>query len=90
MPCTLNSCSGSLQTFSGENPARLPSSWNSAIEYLQEISVWIVSPGANHADDEELTRTQKVRRTTIVTKYRGMIESLFSGPTSEESLAGAR
>src|SRR5882672_6370816 len=46
IPCTLNSCSGSVQTFSGVNPARLPSSWNSAIEYLQEISVWMVSPGA--------------------------------------------
>ena len=26
------------------------------------------------ADDDELTRTQKVRRRTILTKYRGMIE----------------
>jgi long-chain acyl-CoA synthetase len=29
------------------------------------------------ADDDELTRTQKVRRATILTKYGGMIEALY-------------
>ena len=29
------------------------------------------------ADDEELTRTQKVRRSTILTKYRAMIDALY-------------
>ncbi len=43
-----------------------------------------------HADDEELTRTQKVRRATIVTKYRGMIDALYAGTASAKSLAGAR
>ena len=31
------------------------------------------------ADDDELTRTQKVRRSTILTKYRDMIEELYAG-----------
>jgi long-chain acyl-CoA synthetase len=30
------------------------------------------------ADDDELTRTQKVRRSTILTKYRDMIEGLYA------------
>jgi len=41
------------------------------------------------ADDGELTRTQKVRRGTILTKYRDMIERLYAG-SSAESLAGKR
>ena len=41
------------------------------------------------ADDGELTRTQKVRRGTILTKYRDMIERLYAG-ASAESLAGKR
>ena len=41
------------------------------------------------ADDGELTRTQKVRRGTILTKYRDMIERLYAG-SSAESLAGRR
>jgi long-chain acyl-CoA synthetase len=40
------------------------------------------------ADDDELTRTQKVRRAIILTKYTAMIEELYAG---EERLpAGAR
>jgi long-chain acyl-CoA synthetase len=31
------------------------------------------------ADDDELTRTQKVRRATILVRYRDMIEDLFAG-----------
>jgi long-chain acyl-CoA synthetase len=31
------------------------------------------------ADDDELTRTQKVRRATILAKYRDMIENLYAG-----------
>ena len=31
-----------------------------------------------HADDGELTRTQKVRRSTILTKYQEMIEDLYA------------
>jgi len=42
------------------------------------------------ADDDELTRTQKVRRGTILTKYRDMIEGLYPGAARPESLAGAR
>ena len=41
------------------------------------------------ADDDEMTRTQKVRRATILTKYREMIERLYAG-SSAESLAGGR
>jgi len=41
------------------------------------------------ADDGELTRTQKVRRGTILTKYQDMIERLYAG-SSAESLAGRR
>jgi long-chain acyl-CoA synthetase len=39
-------------------------------------------------DDGELTRTQKVRRTTIVTKYRAMIDALYAAP--ESPTAGGR
>jgi long-chain acyl-CoA synthetase len=39
------------------------------------------------ADDDELTRTQKVRRATILVKYRSMIERLYAGAPAE-SLAG--
>jgi long-chain acyl-CoA synthetase len=42
------------------------------------------------ADDDELTRTQKVRRATVLTKYRDMIEELYAGATRAESLAGGR
>ena len=40
-------------------------------------------------DDGELTRTQKVRRATVLTKYRDMIERLYAGAPAE-SLAGGR
>jgi long-chain acyl-CoA synthetase len=39
------------------------------------------------ADDDELTRTNKVRRSTILAKYGHMIERLYAGPTSAEILA---
>ena len=42
------------------------------------------------ADDDELTRTQKVRRSTILGKYRDMIDGLYAGAARPESLAGAR
>jgi len=41
------------------------------------------------ADDDELTRTQKVRRATILTKYRGMVEGLYAGSPAA-SLTGGR
>ena len=40
------------------------------------------------ADDEELTRTQKVRRATVLAKYRDMVERLYAGTAA--SLAGGR
>ena len=40
------------------------------------------------ADDEELTRTQKVRRATILTKYRDMIEDLYAGEAPARETAG--
>ena len=42
------------------------------------------------ADDDELTRTQKVRRATVLTKYRDMIEELYAGGAPAESPAGGR
>lgn len=41
------------------------------------------------ADDGELTRTQKVRRSTILTNYRDMIERLYAAAPAA-SLAGGR
>ena len=41
------------------------------------------------ADDGELTRTQKVRRSTILTKYRDMIERLYAAAPAA-SLSGGR
>jgi long-chain acyl-CoA synthetase len=40
------------------------------------------------ADDDELTRTQKVRRATILTKYTAMIEDLYA--RDERIAAGGR
>jgi len=40
------------------------------------------------ADDEELTRTQKVRRATVLAKYRDMVERLYAGTAA--GLAGGR
>jgi len=39
------------------------------------------------ADDDELTRTNKVRRATILAKYGHMIERLYAASTSPEILA---
>jgi len=39
------------------------------------------------ADDDELTRTQKVRRSTILVKYRDMIEDLYARGERERSAA---
>jgi long-chain acyl-CoA synthetase len=39
------------------------------------------------ADDDELTRTNKVRRATILTKYGHMIDRLYAGPASAQILA---
>ncbi len=39
------------------------------------------------ADDDELTRTQKVRRSTILVKYRDMIEDLYAHGERERSTA---
>jgi long-chain acyl-CoA synthetase len=41
------------------------------------------------ADDGELTRTQKVRRATILTKYRDLIEALYAGEPAPHAGAGA-
>lgn len=42
-----------------------------------------------HADDGELTRTQKVRRATILGKYQEMIEDLYTrGDAAAERVAG--
>jgi long-chain acyl-CoA synthetase len=40
------------------------------------------------ADDDELTRTQKVRRSTILAKYRTMIDDLYT--TAPAAVVGAR
>ena len=40
-----------------------------------------------HADDGELTRTQKVRRATIVVKYAAMIEALYAREAAAEARA---
>jgi long-chain acyl-CoA synthetase len=42
------------------------------------------------ADDEELTRTQKVRRATILAKYRDMIDDLYAGATPAREAARER
>lgn len=39
------------------------------------------------ADDDELTRTNKVRRATILAKYGHLIDRLYPGPRSAEMLA---
>jgi len=39
------------------------------------------------ADDDELTRTQKVRRSTILVKYRDMIEDLYAHGERERGTA---
>ncbi|HSE92235.1 MAG TPA: AMP-binding protein [Methylomirabilota bacterium] len=41
-----------------------------------------------HADDGELTRTQKVRRATILGKYRDMIEDLYAREGATADVAG--
>jgi long-chain acyl-CoA synthetase len=41
------------------------------------------------ADDDELTRTQKVRRATILAKYREMIEGLYARETPAQEAAWA-
>jgi long-chain acyl-CoA synthetase len=41
------------------------------------------------ADDEELTRTQKVRRATVLAKYRDMIEALYARPAGAQEAAWA-
>src|SRR5262245_55470526 len=41
------------------------------------------------ADDDELTRTQKVRRTTIQAKYKDMIDSLYA-PDARVPIGGSR
>jgi long-chain acyl-CoA synthetase len=41
------------------------------------------------ADDDELTRTQKVRRTTILTKYKDMIDDLYA-PDARVAAGGPR
>jgi len=41
------------------------------------------------ADDDEMTRTQKVRRATILTKYRDMIEELYARQTRAQEAAWA-
>src|SRR5262249_30040984 len=45
--CTAKRFAGSVHTCSGWNRAPRARSWNSVTVYLQEISVWIVSPGLN-------------------------------------------
>jgi long-chain acyl-CoA synthetase len=41
------------------------------------------------ADDEELTRTQKVRRATVLAKYRDMIEALYARGAGAQETAWA-
>jgi long-chain acyl-CoA synthetase len=41
------------------------------------------------ADDGELTRTQKVRRATVLAKYRDMIEALYARPAGAQEAAWA-
>lgn len=47
-----------------------------------QIRRFLVLPKMLEADDGEMTRTQKVRRSAVSTKYRPLIEGLYDGSSS--------
>src|SRR5262249_22514203 len=57
---------------------------NEALPAAAQIRGFALFDKELDADDDELTRTRKVRRATILTKYRDMIEDLYA---SEAHLA---
>jgi long-chain acyl-CoA synthetase len=58
----------------GETVARV----NEALPAAAQIRGFALFDKELDADDDELTRTQKVRRATILTKYRDMIDDLYA------------
>ena len=74
-----------VATLIGEAVARV----NQGVPEAARIREFALFDKELDADDGELTRTQKVRRSTILTKYRDMIERLYAGAPAE-SLAGGR
>ena len=76
---------GEVATLIGEAVARV----NQTLPDAARIREFALFDKELDADDDELTRTQKVRRATILTKYRGMVEGLYVGSPAG-SLTGGR
>ncbi|HWO05207.1 MAG TPA: AMP-binding protein [Methylomirabilota bacterium] len=76
---------GEVATLIGEAVARV----NQTLPDAARIREFALFDKELDADDDELTRTQKVRRATILTKYRGMVEGLYVG-SAAGSLTGGR
>jgi long-chain acyl-CoA synthetase len=61
---------------------------NQDLPKVAQIQAFALFDKELDADDDELTRTQKVRRATILTKYTAMIEDLYA--RDERIAAGGR
>ncbi|HEY7206537.1 MAG TPA: AMP-binding protein [Methylomirabilota bacterium] len=72
-----------VATLIGEAVARV----NEGLPEAARIREFALFDKELDADDDELTRTNKVRRSTILTKYGHVIERLYAGPASAEILA---
>ena len=69
----------------GETVARV----NESLPAAARIRSFALFDKELDADDDELTRTQKVRRTTILTKYKDMIDDLYA-PDARVAAGGPR
>jgi long-chain acyl-CoA synthetase len=72
-----------IQALIGEAVARV----NQGLPEAARIREFALFDKELDADDEELTRTNKVRRSTILTKYGHLIDRLYAGPASAEIVA---
>jgi long-chain acyl-CoA synthetase len=82
---TFKDLSGKAQVVAliGEAVARV----NQGLPEAARIKEFALFEKELDADDDELTRTNKVRRSTILAKYGDMIERLYAGRASAEILA---
>ncbi len=85
---TFKDLSGKLEVRAliGEEVARV----NRDLPAAARIAAFGLFDKELHADDGELTRTQKVRRATILAKYAEAIDELYTGPAVPAPAGGGR
>ncbi|MEJ2717907.1 MAG: long-chain fatty acid--CoA ligase, partial [Deltaproteobacteria bacterium] len=57
---------------------------NDRLPEKMRLRRFVLLPKELHPDDEELTRTRKLKRNVINERYRAVVESLYSGDKTHD------